>query len=63
MSAAISLPQPTPDLTLLDLVAAVCDVAEDEAEAVAIVQELLRSGTVRLAGNFRECHIAPLERS
>jgi hypothetical protein len=60
MSAAIPLFEPPADLTLLDLVTAVCDIAADETEAVAIVQALLRSGRVRLAGNFRESHVAPL---
>ena len=45
--------------TLLDLVAAVTEVAEGEDETVAIVVALLRSGRVRLAGNFRECHVQP----
>ena len=45
-------------LTLLDLVAAASAIAEDEEEVVAIVTALLRSGRVRLAGGFRECHLS-----
>ena len=60
MSAATTLFDPPSNLTLLDLVTAVCDIATDETEAVAIVQALLQSGRVRLAGNFRESHVAPL---
>lgn len=39
--------------TLLDLVQAVADESEDEREVVATVLHLLRSGRVRLTGNFR----------
>lgn len=38
--------------TLLDLVQAVADESEDEREVVATVLHLLRSGRVRLTGNF-----------
>ena len=41
------------DLTLLDLVQAICDVTDDDGEVVATVRHLLRSGKVRLCGNFR----------
>ncbi len=41
------------DLTLLELVRAVGDVTDDEREIVATVLHLLRSGRVRLRGNFR----------
>jgi len=41
------------ETTLLDLVSAVWDVAENEAEVVATVLHLLRSGRARLCGNFR----------
>jgi hypothetical protein len=40
--------------TLLDLVRAVSEVATDEREVVATVTHLLRSGRVRLTGNFRD---------
>ena len=45
------------DVTLLELVNAICDVTGDDEEVVATVLSLLRSGRVRLCGNFRE---APL---
>jgi len=41
------------ELTLLDLVQAVCDVAESEEEIIATVIHMLQSGRVRLTGNFR----------
>ena len=40
-------------LTLLELVGSVCDVTDDDDEVVAIVLQMLRSGRVRLCGNFR----------
>lgn len=49
-------PQPLPvaqELTLLDLVRVVGEVARNEDEVVATVLHLLRSGRVRLRGNFR----------
>lgn len=55
MSAAQRSPRRTldPEITLLDLVQAVCDEARTEAEVVATVLHLLRSGRVRLCGSFR----------
>jgi hypothetical protein len=41
------------DLTLLELVGAVCDVTDNDDEVVATVIQMLRSGRVRLCGNFR----------
>lgn len=41
------------DMTLLELVQAVCDVTSDDREVVATVRHMLRSGRVRLSGNFR----------
>jgi hypothetical protein len=41
-------------LTLLDLVRAVAEFAESEAEVVAVVEHLLESGRVVLAGHFLE---------
>jgi hypothetical protein len=41
------------ELTLLDLVCAVSAEATTEAEVVATVLHLLRSGRVRLCGSFR----------
>ena len=40
-------------LTLLELVEAVADTTEDDAEVVATVTHMLRSGAVMLRGNFR----------
>jgi hypothetical protein len=45
------------ETTLLELVGAICEVTDDEGEVVATVLEMLRSGRVRLCGNFRR---APL---
>ena len=41
------------DVTLLELVGAISEVAENDQEVVATVVQMLRSGTVRLRGNFR----------
>jgi len=41
------------DVTLLELVAAIGDVTDDEEELLATVHYMLESGTVRLCGNFR----------
>ena len=41
------------ETTLLELVRAVSDVTDDDREIVATVMHLLRSGRVRLVGNFR----------
>jgi hypothetical protein len=40
-------------VTLLELVAAVADSADDDREVVATVLHMLRSGSVMLCGNFR----------
>jgi len=45
------------DVTLLELVQAICDETNDECEVVETVRHLLTSGRVRLCGNFR--HAAP----
>ena len=45
-------PEPK-SLTLLELVGSVCDVTDNDDEVVATVLHLLRSGRVRLCGNFR----------
>jgi hypothetical protein len=42
------------DTTLLELVGAVAENADDDREVVATVLYLLRSGRVRLIGNFRD---------
>jgi hypothetical protein len=48
----VQCPEPR-DVTLLELVGSVCEVTDDEDEVVAIVLHLIRSGRVRLCGNFR----------
>ena len=46
---------PEPEVvTLLDLVAAVADFADSDAEVIAVVLHLVESGRVRLIGQFRE---------
>ena len=50
--AAITEPQVT---TLLELVRALGEVTDNDREVVATVVHLLRSGRVRLRGNFRGC--------
>jgi hypothetical protein len=44
-------------LTLLDLITAVAEVTDSEAEVVTVVQHLVNSGRVRLIGNFRGARI------
>jgi hypothetical protein len=41
-------------MTLLALVRAISEVTSDEHEVVATVLHMLRSGEVRLCGNFRD---------
>jgi hypothetical protein len=41
-------------VTLLELVGAVCDVTESDAEVVATVLYMLETGRVRLCGSFRD---------
>jgi hypothetical protein len=50
----------TDSLTLLDLVFAVSEVAESDAEPVETVVCMLESGRVRLEGWFNETHIERL---
>ena len=38
-----------PTLTFFDLIAAVAEVADNDAESIAIVRDLIRSGRVRVA--------------
>lgn len=40
-------------LTLLDLIEAVAEVTDSEAEQVSVVAHLVNSGRVRLTGNLR----------
>jgi hypothetical protein len=44
-------------LTLLDLIEAVAEVTDSEAEQVSVVAHLVNSGRVRLTGNFRGAQI------
>jgi hypothetical protein len=44
-------PEPE-DVTLLQLVEAICDETEDDDEVIATVRHMLRAGLVRLCGNF-----------
>ena len=44
-------------LTLLDLIEAVAEVTDSEAEVVSVVRHLVNSGRVRLIGNFRGARI------
>ena len=54
IQSPVELQEPEPkSLTLLELVGAVCDVTDDDDEVVALVLQMLRSGQVRLCGNFR----------
>jgi hypothetical protein len=46
-------PDPAVHLTLLELVRTVGEITDDETEIVATVIHMLRSGTVKLAGSFR----------
>lgn len=46
-----------PSLTLLELVQVVGESADNDREVVATVLHMLRSGSVRLAGNFRDCSL------
>ena len=50
--AEIRVPE-SKNVTLLELVGSLCKVTEDDEEVVAIVLRMLRSGQVRLCGNFR----------
>ena len=45
------------ETTLLDLVAAVADSSANDAEVIATVSELIRSGKVHLVGNFRRADV------
>jgi len=46
-----------PEVTLLELVQAICNETSDDREVVETVRHMLKSGQVRLCGNFR--HFAP----
>ena len=54
ISKALTEPAAEPtDATLLDLVSAVSEETPDDGEVIDTVLDLLRSGRVRLTGNFR----------
>lgn len=46
-----------PSTTLLELVQAILESTDDDREVVATVLHLLRTGQVRLCGNFRGAHL------
>jgi hypothetical protein len=55
----IQIPSPLPEyseVTLLELVQAICAETNDDREVVEAVRHLLSSGQVRLCGNFRYSH-------
>jgi hypothetical protein len=49
-----SQPDAQVHLTLLELVRTIGEITDDETEIVATVIHMLRSGTVKLAGTFRD---------
>ena len=51
--------EPRP-LTLLELVEAVAEIAEDEQELLATVTWMLRSGRIQLVGTFRDAPVDQL---
>ena len=53
-------PEASVEITLLDLVCAVSDECETEAEVVATVLHLLATGRARLCGNFRGASVRDL---
>ncbi len=58
---SIQIPSALPEyseVTLLEIVQAICDETNDDREVVETVRHLLSSGQVRLCGNFR--HAAPI---
>jgi hypothetical protein len=50
----------TMQVTLLELVQAVSDVAQNEREVIATVVHMLCSGSVRLCGNLRDVPVEEL---
>ena len=48
-----SAPSEYSEVTLLELVQAICNETSDDREIVETVRHLLSSGQVRLSGNFR----------
>ena len=53
VAARLSRSREVERLTLLELIVAVGETTEDDAEVVATVTHMLRSGAVMLRGNFR----------
>lgn len=53
-TAAVPIQGGVVHLTLLELVRTVGEITDDEAEIVATVIQMLRSGRVKLAGSFRD---------
>jgi len=53
-------PEGSPDVTLLDLVRAVSEESETEAEVVATVLHMLASGRARLRGSLRDASLREL---
>jgi hypothetical protein len=66
-AAGVAVQQPAPVIrearatTLLALVRAVSEVTQDDREVVATILHMLRSGEVRLCGNFRNAPIEDFE--
>jgi hypothetical protein len=61
IQSPLEIQKPEPQsLTLLELVGSVCDVTANDEEVVATVLQMLRSGRVRLCGNFRGSSIDEL---
>jgi hypothetical protein len=58
---AESLPEGQKQLTLLELVAAISETTSDDDEVTETVLSLLRSGRVRLCGNFKDEPIESFE--
>ncbi len=53
VATRLARPHRVKRLTLLELVFAVAETTQDDAEVVATVTHMLRSGAVMLRGNFR----------
>ena len=52
-AAQPAIPIASETLTLLELVQTIAEVTSDDREVVATVRHMLRSGRVKLSGNFR----------
>ena len=49
------------EVTLLELVSAICEVTEDDREVVATIVQMLHSGEVKLCGNFRGAAVSDFD--